>query len=269
MGPTPQVIGNDNPSLESQCLAFIQTLVNQEIGFKFQLTSGSFSCSFENNGKRKITSARIPTQVKHKSPSSRKRDAIRRQKFLESKKSPSSVDNGNPAQLACEISPEPAHNERPQTSAQKEPSQPFSGSLCFPSTSDSAILDSNNHGGGHITKKLRMDKVPPLKVLIDPRASPKFRIQQLDGDISLPVEDGEPCLCDDNQQSEHDDDPKKGQSTRCPNCDQILLSISHQCHDPDQQIDTHIDNVLRELEKTMEKLTNWDPNNSDISYWNY
>ena len=139
--------------------------------------------------------------------------------------------------------------KRPQTSAQKEPSQPFSGSLCFPSTSDSAILDSNNHGGGHITKKLRMDKVPPLKVLIDPRASPKFRIQQLDGDISLPVEDGEPCLCDDNQQSEHDDDPKKGQSTRCPNCDQILLSISHQCHDPDQQIDTHIDNVLRELEK--------------------
>ena len=114
-----------------------------------------------------------------------------------------------------------------------------------------------------------MDKVPPLKVLIDPRASPKFRIQQIDGNISLPEEDGEPCLCDDNQQSEHDDDPKKGQSTRCPNCDQILLSISHQCHDPDQQIDTHIDNVLRELEKTMEKLTNWDPNNSDISYWNY
>ena len=109
MGPTPQVIGNDNPSLESQCLAFIQTLVNQEIGFKFQLTSGSFSCSFENNGKRKIFSARIPTQVKHKSPSSRKRDAIRRQKFLESKKFPSSVDHGNPAQLACEISPEPAH----------------------------------------------------------------------------------------------------------------------------------------------------------------
>ena len=23
---------------------------------------------------------------------------------------------------------------------------------------------------------------------------------------------------------------------RCPNCDQILMSISHQCHDPDQQI---------------------------------
>ena len=81
--------------------------------------------------------------------------------------------------------------------------------------------------------------MPPLKVLIDPRASPKFRIQQIDGNISLPEEDGEPCLCDDNQQSEHDDDPKKGQSTKCPNCDQILMSISHQCHDPDQQ--TNID----------------------------
>ena len=35
-------------------------------------------------------------------------------------------------------------------------------------------------------------------------------------------------------------DPKIGQSTSCPNCDQPLLSIFHQCHDPDQQ--TNIDN---------------------------
>ena len=89
--------GNDNPSLAKECLAFIQALVNQEIGFNFQLTSGSFSCSFDNNGKRTMTSARTPTEVKHKSPSTRKRNARRRQQFLENKKfGHSSVDCEQP-----------------------------------------------------------------------------------------------------------------------------------------------------------------------------
>ena len=90
---TPGVIGNDNPSLATQCLAFIQTVVNQEIGFNSQLTSGSFSCSFDNNGKRTKSTSRTPRKVKHKLPSTRKRNAKRRQKFLENKKCrPSSVN---------------------------------------------------------------------------------------------------------------------------------------------------------------------------------
>ena len=46
---TPQVSGNHGPSLATQCLAFIQTPVNQKIGFNFHLTSGQFSCSFDSN----------------------------------------------------------------------------------------------------------------------------------------------------------------------------------------------------------------------------
>ena len=90
---TPGVIGNDNPSQATQCLAFIQTVVNQEIGFNSQLTSGSFSCSFDNNGKRTKSTSRTPRKVKHKLPSTRKRNAKRRQKILENKKCrPSSVN---------------------------------------------------------------------------------------------------------------------------------------------------------------------------------
>ena len=98
--------------------------------------------------------------------------------------------------------------------------------------------------------------MPRLKVLIDQRASPKFRIQQLDGNTSLPEE--EAFLCDDNQQSEHDDDPQNGQSTSCPNCDQPLLSVSHQCYDSDQQ--TNIDNFQhrngqsKEYERTLKDI---------------
>ena len=106
-----------------------------------------------------------------------------------------------------------------------------------------ADLDTNDYGGGHITKKIRMDKVPPLKVLVDAQSSPKYRIQQLDGNCSLSdlslFDDNYQSEHGDNQPSEHDDDPKTGQSTSCPNCDQPL-SIFHQCQDPNQQ--TNIDN---------------------------
>ena len=87
-----------------------------------------------------------------------------------------------------------------------------------------------------------MDKVPPIKVLVDAQSSPKYRIQQLDGNCSLSdlslFDDNQPSEHGDNQPSEHDDDPKTGQSTNCPNCDQPL-SIFHQCQDPNQQ--TNID----------------------------
>ena len=247
---TPQVSGDHDPSLATQCLAFIQALVNQKIGFNFHLTSGQFSCSFDSNGTVTAASARIPTEVKKKSssPSTKRRNAKRRQLYLENKKQGSSYDGcektaqNEPPQSACEEPPQAAHNEQPQTSALKEPTQPFSERQCFPSSSKSADLDTNDYGGGHITKKIRMDKVPPLKVLVDAQSSPKYRIQQLDGNCSLSdlslFDDNYQSEHGDNQPSEHDDDPKTGQSTSCPNCDQPL-SIFHQCQDPNQQ--TNID----------------------------
>ena len=196
----PQVSGNDNPSLAKECLAFIQALVNQEIGFNFQLTSGSFSCSFDNNGKRTMNSAQTPTVVKYKSPSARKRNARRRQQFLENKKfGHSSAD--------CE------------QLDHVESTQPHSESICAPSSEE-------------------VQKVSPLKVLVNNQSSPKYRLQQFDGACSLSDEDADISRCDDNRQSEHDD-PKMGQSTSCPNCDQHL-SFFHQCQDPDTQ--TNIDN---------------------------
>ena len=246
---TPQLSGNHDPSLATQCLAFIQTLVNQKIGFNFHLTSGQFSCSFDSNRTVTAALARIPTEAKKKSssPSTKRRNAKRRQLFLENKKRGSSfVDCGEtaqnePPQSACE-EPQAAHNEQPQPSALKEPTQPFSERPCFPSSSESADLDTTDYGGGHITKKIRMDKVPPIKVLVDAQSSPKYRIQQLDGNCSLSdlslFDDNYQSEHGDNQPSEHDDDPKTGQSTSCPNCDQPL-SIFHQCQDPNQQ--TNID----------------------------
>ena len=180
----PQVIGNHDPYLPTQCLEFIQTLVNQKIGFNFQLTSGQFSCSFDSN--RTVTaaaSARNPSEVRKKSPSTRRRNLKRLQLFLENKKSGSpSADCENTALSACEKPPQQAHKEPPQPSAQKEPTQPSSDSLQFSSSSESPDLASTNH----ITKKMRMEEIPPLKVVIDRQSSlPKYRIQQIDGNCSL------------------------------------------------------------------------------------
>ena len=232
---TPQVIGNDQ-SLATQCLVFIQSLVNQRIGFNFNLTSGDFTCSFDSTGTVIAASARIPTDVKKKSssPSTKRRNARRRQLFLENKKQGSSfADCEKPAenetpQSACEKPPSPACNELPQTSAPKEPTQTFSERLSFPSSPESANLDTNDHGVGHITKKIRMDKVPPLKLLLDSQSTPRYRIQQLDGNSSL---------CENDQPSEHGDDSNKDQCPLCPNCDQTLTSTFHQCQDSDHTSD--------------------------------
>ena len=244
---TPQVIGNDQ-SLATQCLVFIQSLVNQRIGFNFNLTSGDFTCSFDSTGTVIAASARIPTDVKKKSssPSTKRRNAKRRQLFLENKKrgssyvdcenpaqsarekpplpacneppqnkklGSSSVDCGKPPQSACEEPPQPAHKVPPQQSAHKEPTQPFSESLCFPSTTESADFEPNNHGGGNITKKMRLEKVPPLTVLVDAQSSPKYRIQQVDGNSSL---------CENDQLCEHGDDSNTDQWAICPYCDRAL-----------------------------------------------
>ena len=141
---TPRVIGNGNHFLELQCLAFTQALVNQKIGFNIQITSGSFSFSFVNKGK---ASARTPSQVKKESPLNQRRNARRRQQYLENKKlRPSDCDNPTLEQSQI-VSEETTQTELCQTS-------------------------SVDYGGCHITKKMRMDspKVTPLKI-------PKHRVQ--------------------------------------------------------------------------------------------
>ena len=76
-----------------------------------------------------------------------------------------------------------------------------------------------------------MDKAPPIKLLVDAESSPKYRIQQLDGNCSL----SDISLCEDDQPSEHGDDSNMDQSLRCPNCDQTLTSTFHQCHGAEQE----------------------------------
>ena len=235
---------DDLPSIGNKCLELCKLLGNQGLAFSFNLTFGTFCFTLDTTGMRSLP-AQVPVKKK-KSPSAINRDKRRRIAFLRRKDAASSSGasltvldtlassgTGNPSPL--DTLGATATFESPQPSAHiMEPTQSFSKSLCSPSASESAHLDPNNHDGGNITKKMRMEKVPPLKVLVDAKSSPKYRIQQTDGNSSL----SDISLCD--QRSEHDDDPKMGQSTFCPNCDQPLLSISHQCHYPDQQ--TNIDN---------------------------
>ena len=88
---TPQENGSGN-LLSAQCLDFIRLLTDQKISFKFNLTSGPFSCSFDNNG-TVAAPARIPTEARKKTPSTRRRNAKRRRLFLERKKFGPSVDH--------------------------------------------------------------------------------------------------------------------------------------------------------------------------------
>ena len=88
---TPQENGSDN-LLSAQCLDFIRSLTDQKISFKFNLTSGPFSCSFDNNG-TVAAPARTPTEARKKTPSTRRRNAKRRRLFLERKKFGPSVDH--------------------------------------------------------------------------------------------------------------------------------------------------------------------------------
>ena len=88
---TPQENGSGN-LLSAQCLDFIRSLTDQKISFKFNLTSGPFSCSFDNNG-TVAAPARIPTEARKKTPSTRRRNAKRRRLFLERKKFGPSVDH--------------------------------------------------------------------------------------------------------------------------------------------------------------------------------
>ena len=88
---TPQEDESGN-LLSAQCLDFIRSLTDKKIIFKFNLTSGSFSCSFDNKG-AVAAPALIPTGARKKTPSTRKRNANRRRQFLERKKSGPPVDH--------------------------------------------------------------------------------------------------------------------------------------------------------------------------------
>ena len=75
---------SDNSSMASQCMAFCQTLASQGTAFTFTLKIGEIF-SFSLDTKEKIPD-HIPVQkVRKVSPSTMKRNALRRQKFLASK----------------------------------------------------------------------------------------------------------------------------------------------------------------------------------------
>ena len=75
---------SDNSSMASQCMAFCQTLASQGKAFTFTLKIGE-TFSFSLDTKEKI-SAHIPVQKTRKvSPSTLKRNALRRQKNFASK----------------------------------------------------------------------------------------------------------------------------------------------------------------------------------------
>ena len=75
---------SDEISMASQCMAFCQTLASQGKAFSFPLKIGE-SFSFSLDTKESI-SAHVPVPKTRKlSPSTMKRNALRRQKFLESK----------------------------------------------------------------------------------------------------------------------------------------------------------------------------------------
>ena len=75
---------SDEISMASQCVAFCQTLTSQDKAFSFALKIGE-SFSFSLDTKEKI-SAHVPVPKTRKlSPSTMRRNALRRQNFLESK----------------------------------------------------------------------------------------------------------------------------------------------------------------------------------------
>ena len=90
---------SDSSFMASQCMAFCQTLASQGKAFKLELKIGE-TFSFSLDTKKEISSP-IPVQKARKvSPSTMKRNALRRQKFLASKNKASAekVATENPAE---------------------------------------------------------------------------------------------------------------------------------------------------------------------------
>ena len=91
----------DDLSLASQCLALCQTLAGQGKAFSFSLTvSSTFTFSLDS---KEVAS--LPKKKKRSSPSTLRRNAARREKFLKRKvESPSMVKAPNPIQRQPVIS---------------------------------------------------------------------------------------------------------------------------------------------------------------------
>ena len=82
-------------NLATKCLDFCQALSSQGVAFNFSLSIGStFSFSLDTRGKASLS----PGTKKKSSPSTLRRNARRRKKFLEKKQNPAPVI---PAEEAC------------------------------------------------------------------------------------------------------------------------------------------------------------------------
>ena len=82
-------VGEENPSLASKCMDFCQALAKQGKTFNFSLSIGSgFSFSLDTRSEDMKKTIR----TKKPSPSTQRRNAMRRREFLEKKRNPSAVN---------------------------------------------------------------------------------------------------------------------------------------------------------------------------------
>ena len=84
----------ENQVLVSKCLGFCQMLANKSMGFNFSLTMGSFSFSLDTRVvETKAADPASMVKKKKYSPSNQRRNAKRRQLFL---------DSNNPTKIQTE-----------------------------------------------------------------------------------------------------------------------------------------------------------------------
>ena len=94
----------ENQVLVSKCLDFCQMLANKSMGFNFSLTMGSFSFSLDTRVvETKAADPAAMVKKKKYSPSHQRRNAKRRQLFLESKKHTESNTACTDSILVCDI----------------------------------------------------------------------------------------------------------------------------------------------------------------------
>ena len=99
----------ENQVLVSKCLDFCKNVANKSMGFNFSLTMGSFSFSLDTRVvETKAADPASMVKKKKYSPSNQRRNAKRRQLFLESKKQTEKQTESNSActtdsLLVCDI----------------------------------------------------------------------------------------------------------------------------------------------------------------------
>ena len=241
------------PTIGKKCFEFCKTLSHNGLAFSFQLTYGDFSLSLDTSEIRPMP-AQNQVKRKKKSPSQRRRDSRRRSNFLKKKYATNTSPSASLTDLDLEIPPlitqgSPVSVLRDALDINKTNSRQTTHP-CHSSQHSSS--PSPGHSDVHVSilqdscsimkGREEVQKVPPLKILIDKQKSPRYCIQQVDGACSFSEEDGDISFCEDNiLQSDHDDDnwitqiedeSKIGPSSNCPNCDQSF-SASHQCPNHD------------------------------------